>query len=300
MIDLLLPLGLGFIMFSIGLGLRLDDFTRILRQPLALGAGLVNQIVLLPLIGAGLVLVYLAGDGAAAAGATAPVFALGIMALAACPGGITSNLLTVLAGGSAALSVSMTALSSLIGIVTVPLVLGLSQGLLLGQAEAVALPLERILVGVFGVTGVPIALGMLLNARVPRASAAVRPKARGLATGIFAVIVIGAFVGQRETMVAHIGDIGLIVLALNGATMAGGLLTAWLLRLRLADTLAIAMEAGLQNVALAIFLATSVLGRPEMVVPAILYALMMNLTAAALIAWGRWRARALARAGAAG
>jgi len=291
MIEILLPLGLAFIMFSIGLGLRLADFTRVVRMPLALGAGLANQIVLLPLIGALLVLLYLAQPGAV------PVFALGIMALAACPGGITSNLLTVLGGGSAALSISMTAVSSLIGIVTVPLILGLSQGLLLGEAAGIALPVERILLGVFGVTGVPIVLGMVLNNRFPRTSEAVRPAARGLATGIFALIVVGAFVGQRETMVAHLLDIGPFVLALNVGTMALGMITARLLRLDLADTVAISMEAGLQNVALAIFIATALLGRPEMVVPAILYALMMNLTAAAFIAWARSRARAQARAG---
>jgi len=287
MITLLLPLGLAFIMLSIGLGLRVEDFTRVLRQPLALGAGLVNQLVLLPLLAAGLVAIY-AGE---------PVFALGIMALAACPGGITSNLLTVLAGGNAALSVSMTAVSSMVGIVSVPLILGLSQGLLMGEAEAVSLPLGQILGGVFGVTGVPIALGMLLNRTAPRFSEAVRPAARGLATGIFVLIVVGAFVGQRETMMAHVADIGPYVLALNLGTMALGLLTARLLRLDLADSVAISMEAGLQNAALAIFIATSLLDRPEMVVPAILYALMMNLSAAVLIAWAR---AARTRAGGAG
>ena len=98
-------------------------------------------------------------------------------------------------------------------------------------------------------------------------------------------------------MAAHLLDIGPYVLALNVGTMALGLLTARLLRLDLADTVAISMEAGLQNVALAIFIATTLLGRPEMVVPAILYALMMNLTGAALIAWARGRARARSRAG---
>ncbi|KAA5606191.1 bile acid:sodium symporter family protein [Roseospira marina] len=281
MIAILLPLGLAFIMLSIGLGLRVADFTRVFRQPLALGAGLVNQLVLLPLVGAALVMVY---DGPA-------VFALGLMALAACPGGITSNLLTVLAGGNAALSVSMTAISSLVGIVSVPLILGLSQGLLMGEAEAIRLPLGQILGGVFGVTGVPIALGMLLNHVAPRLTERIRPAARGLATGVFALIVVGAFVGQRETMMAHAADLGPVVLALNLGTMALGLLTARLLRLSFADTVAIAMETGLQNAALAIFIATSLLGRPDMVVPAILYALTMNLSAAALIAGARAYAR---------
>ncbi|MBB4266448.1 bile acid:sodium symporter family protein [Roseospira visakhapatnamensis] len=281
MIEILLPLGLGFIMFAIGLGLRVRDFTRVAREPLSLGAGLVNQMILLPLLAAALVMLY---DGR-------PTFALGLMVLAACPGGITSNLLTVLAGGNAALSVSMTALSSLIGIVTVPLVLGVSQALLLGDGQVVGLPLEKVLGGVFVVTGVPIALGMAINHRWPRLTEAARPYARHLATAIFAVIVIGAFVGQRETMVAHAADIGPYVVALNVGTMTLGLLTARALRLPLADAVAMTMEAGLQNAALAILIATTLLGMPEMVVPAILYAFFMNLTAAAFIAWARARAR---------
>jgi len=284
MIQILLPLGLGFIMFAIGLGLRVRDFTRVLREPLALGCGLANQLVLLPLLGAGLVLAY---DGP-------PAFALGLMVLAACPGGITSNLLTVLAGGNAALSVSMTAIASLAAIVTVPLILGLSQALLMGEGQAVALPLDTILGGVFVVTGVPIALGMALNHRWPRLAEVARPYARHLATGVFAVIVVGAFVGQWETMSAHALDLGPYVLALNVGTMTLGMVTARALRLGLADAVAVTMETGLQNAALAIFIATSLLGMPEMVVPAILYAFVMNITAAAFIAWVRARARRLA------
>lgn len=284
-IEVLLPIGLAFIMFAIGLGLHLRDFTRVLRQPVALAAGLANQLLLLPLLAAALVTLY----------GGAPVFALGIMALAACPGGITSNLLTVLAGGNAALSVSMTAISSLAGILTVPLILGLSQSLLLGEAYTIALPLGQILGGVFGVTGVPIALGMVLNHLAPGLSTAIRPGCRILATCAFIAIVIGAFVGQRETMMAHFADLGPYVLALNLGTMAMGLLTARLLGLDLADTVTIAMEAGLQNAALAIFIATTLLGLPEMVVPAILYALIMNLSAAILIAWARAGAPARAR-----
>lgn len=284
-IEVLLPIGLAFIMFAIGLGLHLRDFTRVLRQPVALAAGLANQLLLLPLLAAALVTLY----------GGAPVFALGIMALAACPGGITSNLLTVLAGGNAALSVSMTAISSLAGILTVPLILGLSQSLLLGEAHTIALPLGQILGGVFGVTGVPIALGMVLNHLAPGLSTAIRPGCRILATCAFIAIVIGAFVGQRETMMAHFADLGPYVLALNLGTMAMGLLTARLLGLDLADTVTIAMEAGLQNAALAIFIATTLLGLPEMVVPAILYALIMNLSAAILIAWARAGAPARAR-----
>lgn len=278
MAETLLPVGLAFIMFAIGLGLTVDDFRRILRDPRGLGLGVANQLVLLPLIGAALVLAF----------PGRPEFALGIMVLAACPGGITSNLLTLLAGGNTALSVSMTAISSLAGILTIPLVLGLSQQLLLGgETAAIQLPMERIIASVVVVTALPMLLGMGLNHRWGTLARRLRPLTRHLSTGIFALIVVGAFWSQRHTMVTHFAEVGPYVGALNVGTMALGLISARLLSLGRADGVAISMECGLQNAALAIFIAISVLGLPAVMVPAIIYALIMNVSAAGLIAWSR-------------
>ncbi|NDY95729.1 bile acid:sodium symporter family protein [Wenzhouxiangella limi] len=282
--NLLLPLGLAFIMFAVGLGLRIREFMEVFRAPRGLLAALGNQILLLPLIAAALVALYKGR----------PEFAFGIMILAACPGGPTSNLLTVLAGGNAALSVSATALASVAGMITVPLILWASQAWLLGETTLVTVPPQQILLSVFLVTGLPLMAGMLLNHVQPDLSDRVRIPARRLATAAFAFIVVGAFVSQGSVMLEHALDLGPYVLALNLGTMALGLLTARLMRLNFADLVAVSMEGGLQNAALAIFIAVSLFGVPAMLVPAIMYALMMNITALGLIAWARSRASSTA------
>jgi len=279
-----LPAGLAFIMFAIGLGLTLSDFTRVFRQPRGLLTGLGVQLVMLPLMGAGLVALY----------PGRPEFAFGIMVLAACPGGITSNLLTLLAGGNTALSVSMTAITSLAGMATVPLVLGLAQQVLFGESQTITLPLGQVIGGVFGVTAVPMIAGMALNRRWPATVARLRPWFRHGATAIFALIVVGAFVGQGANMMTHFADVGPFVLTLNLGTMAAAMAVARALRLPLRDGIAVTLEGGLQNAALAIFIAVSVMGQPAVLVPAIIYALLMNLSAAGFIAWARTRATAAA------
>jgi len=275
--DILLPIGLAFIMLAIGLGLKVEDFTRIVRYPRAMIVGLLNQIVLLPLIG----LAVLAGyEGR-------PEFALGIMILAASPGGITSNLLTTLAGGNAALSVSMTAITSLVSVITVPLILSFVQMLYIGTGQNIQMPFTRIMASILVVTALPIVIGMALQAWKPVWSNWVRPKARLLATIVFALIVASAFVGQMDNILNNFTEIGPRLVILNVATMALGLFTARSMSLGHSDSIAITLECGLQNAALAIFVAVTVLGNPVLVVPAITYALIMNISAAGFILWAR-------------
>ncbi|WP_419796509.1 MAG: bile acid:sodium symporter family protein [Terasakiella sp.] len=272
-IQQLLPLGLAFIMLAVGIGLRVDDFKQIARHPRTLLIGLGNQIVLLPLIGLFLALLY-----------TGPKeFAFGIMILAACPGGITSNLLSVLAGGNGALSVSMTAVTSLASIITVPIILGLSQMVLLGDCTEIYMPVDQIMAGIFLITGLPITIGMLLNAKAPSFCQKIQPKIRTLATLIFALIVAGAFIANKDNITQHFWDIGLFMILLNMITMALGFFSAQIWRSSPPDRITISLECGLQNVALAIFIAINILGDPKLMVPAIIYALTMNISAAVFI-----------------
>ncbi|MCW8917000.1 MAG: bile acid:sodium symporter family protein [Magnetovibrio sp.] len=275
--QILLPLGLAFIMFAIGLGLQVQDFTRIVQQPRAIAVGLLNQLVLLPMIG----LVVLMGYTGR------PEFALGLMILAASPGGITSNLLTTLAGGNAALSVSLTAITSLASVVTVPLILGFTQVLFIGSGQDIEMPIGRIMGSVLVVTAIPIALGMVLQAWKPKWANVLKPFARHTATLVFALIVISAFIGQMDNITSHFAEIGPRLVLLNIATMVGAMFSARALGLTHQDGIAITLECGLQNAALAIFIAVSVLGNPILVVPAITYALIMNITAAGYIFWAR-------------
>lgn len=272
-----LPAALALIMFALGLGIAVRDFTRLVRQPLPVGIGLANQLVVLPAWACALVLVY---NGR-------PEFAFGLLVIAVCPGGITSNLLTVLANGNAALSVSMTALSSLAGLATIPLILGVAQPLLLDATDPVVVPATKILVSVVLLMGVPVGLGVAVNHLAPGIAATARGPMRRLAVALFVLIVVASFVGQGATIIAYLVELGPYVLALNVGTMVFGLLSARAFGLSHADGVAITVEGGLQNAALAIFLAVSVFGDPLVVVPAIMYALMMNLSVAAVIVWAR-------------
>lgn len=288
-IEKLLPLGLAFIMFAIGLTLQVEDFRRVIRHPLAMAAGLANQMLILPLLGIGAALLW----------SGRPDFALGIVLLAACPGGITSNLLTWLAGGRVALSVSMTAVTSLASLVTVPLVLDLGQRILAGEEGghgAITMPLEQIMGGIFIVTALPMILGMSLRRLAPAVAERLQGWARPASVLIFATLVGFTFFSHRLVLAENFSVLGPILLLLNLATMALGYGTAAALHRPDAEAIAISLECGLQNVALALFIALSVLDRPEMSVPAILYAVLMNVSAATFIAWRR-RSKALVEAG---
>ncbi|WP_135078439.1 bile acid:sodium symporter family protein [Terasakiella sp. SH-1] len=272
-----LPLGLAFIMFAVGSGLRVENFQQVLQAPKALFIGLANQIILLPLIGFVIASLY-----------TGPVeFALGLMILAACPGGITSNLLAVLAGGNGALSVSMTAITSLLSIVTVPAVLTVSHSFLMGEQTSIDMPVGRIMAGIFLITALPLCLGMFFNAKKPQTCQKFSKAIRHLATLIFALIVAGAFISNRENISSHFLDVGFALVLLNCITIAFGFLSARYLQISQPERITIALECGLQNVALAIFLALNVLNQPDLMVPAIIYALVMNVSAVVIIWFAR-------------
>ncbi len=269
----LLPLGLAFIMFGVGIGLRFQDFKQVAMYPGALFIGLANQIFILPLIGLFIALLY-----------NGPVeFALGIMILAACPGGITSNLIAVLASGNAALSVSMTAVTSLASIFSVPVVLYAAHLVLLGDAHPIQMPVGRIMAGIFLITVLPVVLGMVLNLKLPKLCLTIMPYVRSTATLIFALIVAGAFISNMDNITLYFFDVGLFLVMLNIATITFGFVSAKKLKCDRANSITICLECGLQNVALAIFIAINILNDANLMIPAIIYALVMNISAAGII-----------------
>ena len=275
--EIALPAGLALIMFAMGLALKPADFALVFTRPKAMALGLLSQMVLLPLVAWAVV----RGFGLPAD------FAVGLIILAACPGGITSNLLTHLAGGATALAVSLTAVTSVAGAVSVPLLVNLALVHLGGQAGPVDLPVARMTIGVFAVATLPLMVAMALNARWPVLAARLETGARHLATALFAVIVVGAFASQWRTMMDHAVDVLPPALAIN----AGAMVLAWAVGrlggLGRRERLAVVLETGLQNGALGIFVAATLLRSPAMMVPSIVYALVMNLTALAVIAWAR-------------
>ncbi|MBT0963731.1 bile acid:sodium symporter family protein [Denitromonas iodatirespirans] len=278
MIKLLLPLGLAFIMFSLGLGLRLADFRRVLRRPDALALGLLAQVVLLPttawLIATGLSL--------------APEAAVGLMILAACPGGVTAGMVTHLARGETALSISLTALTSMVAFISVPLIVGGSLLLFMGDTSTVRLPVGQTAGGLFLITLLPVGLGLWLN-ETGRIGARHAALVHRVATGLFLLIVLFTFASQWPAMARHFPSVGPAALLLNLLTMATGAALGALVRLDGAGRVALAMECGMQNSALGITLAVSLLGAPALAVPAVIYAFLMNITAFAVIAVRRAR-----------
>jgi bile acid:Na+ symporter, BASS family len=280
-IEVLLPAALGFIMFSVGITLVPADFKRLVEQPRAVAAGLIAQLLFLPVIAWLL----------AVAWQLPPEMAVGLMILGACPGGPSSVLITHLARGTAALSITLTAITSLVAMLSVPLVVNLSLRVFLGADSPIELSVARLVRSVFLITTVPVAAGMLLRAWRPQLADRLQIWLGRIATTLFVLIVIATFVSQREALFDHLPTVGPAAASLNLAVMLVGAGLALALRLDRRDGIAIAAECGLQNAALGIFIATAVLGAAPLAVPSVVYALLMNVGALGLILVARWRSR---------
>jgi len=260
-------------MFAMGLTLTVGDFRLVIIQPRAVAVGLTAQMLLLPALAVTLVvLVPMPAD-----------FAVGLIILAVCPGGITSNLLTHLAGGHTALAVTLTAITSLAGTLTVPFFVNLALIHLAGAAQPVDLPVARMTLGVFAVSTLPLLIAMTIRHRWPQRAERLERPMRHIATFLFALIVLGAFASQWSYLMGYFGQVIPPALILNLGAMILAFLLARLFRLDRRQRLAVILETGLQNGALGIFVAATLLGSEAMMVPSILYALVMNVSAIALI-----------------
>lgn len=275
----LLPLALAFIMLTLGLGLTIGDFARVFRQPRAIAIGLVSQMLMLPMLAIGLSVVV----------PLTPEMAVGLILLSACPGGASAGLITKLAGGETALSISLTAITSVLAVFSVPLIVNFALQQHTGTSLTTELPVLDVVRGVFIITTVPVTLGMLLRHLKPQWVARMDATANRVATGLFILIVIATFVSQRQALFDHLPHIGPAALALCLLTMLTGYLLGALLRIDRPGRIAIAVESGLQNAALAIFIAVTVLQMPTLAVPGVVYALLMNVCALGFIGLMRRR-----------
>jgi BASS family bile acid:Na+ symporter len=261
----LLPLILGFIMFSLGLGLTPVDFRRILAQPRALLVGVVCHFVLLPLV------CYLMLKALGITG----VFAVGFMILAACPTGTTSNLLTYLARGDVALALSFTAIASVLTIFTLPLLVTWSLGHFLGAARAVDVPVGMMMWQVAMVLGIPVSLGMFVRYRWSAWALAFEPRATRIATGFFVLIVVLAVVKNWSLLRDNFATLAPFALVLNVTMLLIGFAVAWMARLSRTQSVTLGIETAVQNAALALVIASSVLKDDAMAIPGALYGVLM-------------------------
>ena len=283
MIEILLPLGLAFIMFSLGLSLKVADFKRAFSRPLALVLGLFAQILLLPLTA------FLIATGLS----LSPAAAVGLMILAACPGGVTAGMVTYFARGETALSISLSAITSLVAFISVPLIVGGSLVYFMQNDVAVPVPVGQLIGGLFVVTLLPVGLGLLLSEKAQLPDSGTQLVHRG-ATTVFVLIVAFTFFNQWPAITNHLPALGPACLLLNLATMATGTMLGAAAKLSTRERVALAMECGIQNSALGITLALSMLGQPELAIPSVIYAVLMNATAIVVIFWRRFQPAASA------
>jgi BASS family bile acid:Na+ symporter len=274
--ELFLPFSLAVIMFGMGLSLRVEDFKRILIYPKAVGIGLLNQLVLLPIIAFGI----------AKAFSLPPELALGLMILAVCPGGATSNLITHLAKGDSALSITLTACSSVITVFTIPFLVNFSIGYFIPGGEAKQLEVVGTVVSVLFITLIPVALGMITLAKAPRLAEKWDQPFRKISIVFFVVIVGAAILKERENLVQYFIEAGPAALALNLSTLALSFAMAKWTGLPFRQGLTIAIESGIQNGTLGITIAATLLVNSVMSIPSAIYSLLMFGTAALVILWG--------------
>ena len=270
LISVVLPLGLAFIMFTLGVGLTPADFARVGQRPLAFFIGALNQSILLPLVTFLCVLAF---------GIRAEM-AVGFMILAACPGGVTSNVISKLAKGDVALSVSLTAVISLASVVTVPLILGLSMGYFMGDA-APAIDITKTAVTMFALTVVPVTLGLGARAIAPAAMTRAEPKLSAVATILFAVIVLAALAANWALFVENIVVIGPALLVLLAALTTIGFVVPRLLGRSVTEAKTISVETGVQNSTLGIAVAAIIVGGEggftAYALPSAVYGILMYL-----------------------
>jgi BASS family bile acid:Na+ symporter len=216
-----------------------------------------------------------------------PEIAVGLMVLALCPGGPSSNMITYLAQGDVALSVTLTALSSAITVFTIPIFANLSLQYFAGQSAAIALPVGQTMLQIFAITLVPVGLGMLIRQQFPNLARRLEKVANRLAIGFLALIILAIIIHEWNRLPTFIAQVGIGVVLLNVISMASGFGLGKLLNLKFPQQICIAIEVGIQNATLAIAITAGLLNNPDMAIPAAIYSLFAYATALLTIFYGR-------------
>jgi len=266
--DIFLPLALAFIMFALGLGLTGLDFLRVIKQPKDFLVGAISQIILLPVIAFILISIW----------PISPELAIGVMIIAAAPGGVTSNILTSFAKGDVALSVSLTAIISLLCVVTVPFIIVTSLSLLGIDSIAQNISLTGMAISMFLIVTVPVIIGMIFRKFASNLALKFEPVAKKISMVLFIIVLLGAILAEKDNIVSYFADAGLVTLILNVLMMIVAFSAAQLLGTGNSQKKSIAIECGLQNGTLAIFVGTTLFGGGAYIIPAATYSLIMFVT----------------------
>lgn len=265
-----LPVALGIIMFGLGLSLTPGDFSRVAKHPKAVVGALLCQIVVLPALCLALVLLF----------RLPPMLAVGMMLLAASPGGITANLYSHLFRGDVALNISLTAINPVLAVVTLPFITNLAIGYFLPGNDELGLQFAKA-VEVFAIVLVPVVLGMLVRWRRPGFADRMDRPVRIASVVILVIVIAGAIVANLELLMENAGRLAGITVAFCLLSLTVGYLVPRLLRVSRTQAIASSFEIGIHNATLAIVIAQTVIGSVEMSLPAAIYGVLMFFIALA-------------------
>lgn len=267
----MLLIALALVMLGLGLSLRIDDFTRVLGHPAALTLALVLQLVVLPVVCLGVVVLF----------GLSPAYAVGLLILAASPGGVSANLFSHLFGGNVAMNVSLTAITTVLSIVSMPLVANLAIGQF-APAGPGALPVVPLQFGkvlqVVAVVLIPVGLGMIVAARRPDFAMRAEKPFKLFSIAVLAVFALVAIVQERKLLLGSLASLGPAVVLFNLISLGSGFYLARAAGLDRPIAIAISYEIGIHNSTLAINIALSVLGSVAIGLPAALYSISMYIT----------------------
>lgn len=284
-VDILLPLSLAFIMFSLGLGLTIADFKRVAQQPKAFAVGATGQLVVLPLVALGL----------ANAFGLSPELSVGLMILAFSPGGVSSNIMTKFAKGDMALSISLTAVVSVLSILTIPFLVAISLHEFMGS-EAPPISVAKLGISVFALVTVPVLIGMAIRGTRQALASRMETIAGPLANLLFVAMVLGAVGSEWQTLVDNVPTLGPAVIVLNVVMLAIGYGSGMGFKLGRDRSATIAVEVGIQNATLGItigsLLVPSAEGLAIYSLPSGVYGILMYVVSLPMIAWLRHGAKA--------
>ena len=262
------PIALALIMLGLGLGLTVQDFTRVVKAPKDFLIGLTSQLIILPIVA--FILIKFLG--------TSPEIALGVMIIAAAPGGITSNILTKFANGDVALSISLTAIISIISIITVPLIVFNSANLLGISFESEDINITGTALKMALVVAVPVLIGMIIRKFADNFISSRTSIINKITSFLFLIVFIAIWIEERENILNYLTQAGLVVLNLNIVMMAIAYFLAKKFATGIQQVKCISLECGLQNGTLAVFVATEISNEVVYMIPTAAYALIMYLT----------------------
>ena len=262
------PIALALIMLGLGLGLTGKDFLKVIQNPRDFFVGLICQLILLPVVAYILILIF----------NTSAELALGVMIIAAAPGGVTSNVLTKFAKGDVALSISLTAVISLVSIISVPFIIFTSAGLIGITNISSEITMTGIALKMALVVTIPVLTGMIIRKFAENFVSSNISLIEKITSGLFAIVFLSIFIEERENIFSYLAQAGIIILVLNVSMMILAYYIAKTFASGLEQRKCIALEVGLQNGTLAVFVATSIFDDVIYLVPTAAYALLMYIT----------------------